>query len=221
MTALGAGAGLAQQQAAAEVYLERGSVKAEQSDTVSAIADFTRAIKFNPRYAKAYYRRAQVYRSQTKEFLPAITDYTRAFNLDPAAVGDLSPVFEKLRAQDTSGALAELTALIRTNPNDGFLYFARGYFRASSVGPNAARQESDAFIADFSKCLELAPNSADAYVLRANSFTNRQETAAAIADYTKAIELAPNLAAYYRLRAAQCRVLAEADENRAVGLENK
>ena len=46
-----------------------------------AIANFTKAIKLDTTYAKAYYNRGVVY-SNLEQYDNAISDFTRAFSID-------------------------------------------------------------------------------------------------------------------------------------------
>lgn len=63
-------------------YPNRGNVKLSRGDLDGAIADNTRAIELDPKYARAYVLRGNAY--GTKGDKPkAIVDYTRAIELDP------------------------------------------------------------------------------------------------------------------------------------------
>ena len=69
----------------------------------------------------------------------------------------------------------------------------------NKYGPNPKGEEgSDNSIADYSKAVELAPDSADVYYNRGDAYDELGEYGKAIADYNKAIELNPNNSlAYY------------------------
>lgn len=57
-------------------------------------------------------------------------------------------------------------------------------------------------IADYTKAIELSPNSADNYFNRGNEKAYLKDYYGAIADYTKAIELDPNYGIAYFTRGA-------------------
>ena len=78
----------AQQLTTAGDYLERANERDARQDHDGAIADYTKAIKLDPRYADAYYGRALV--QQTKGNLrQAIADYNRAIKLNAKLCGCL------------------------------------------------------------------------------------------------------------------------------------
>lgn len=61
----------------------------------------------------------------------------------------------------------------------------------NKYGPNP-KEESDNSVTDYSKAIELAPDSADACYKRGDAYDQMGEYGKAIADYNKAIELNPN-----------------------------
>lgn len=95
---------------------------------------------------------------------------------------------------------------------------------ANKYGPNPKAEEPCGTpIADCSKLIELAPDSADAYYRRGDAYDETGEYGKAIADYSKAIELDPNHAlAYYNRGCAYGELgaydKAIADYSRAIGL---
>lgn len=68
-------------QKAIEFY-SRGNCKKLLNDFKGAIADFTKAIKYNPDFAEAYYKRANT-RIMLDDFNGAILDYNKAIELNP------------------------------------------------------------------------------------------------------------------------------------------
>ena len=63
-------------------YYSWGNCKNHLYDYRGAIADFTKAIKYNPNFAEAYYRRANI-KIILKDTEGAILDYDRAIKLNP------------------------------------------------------------------------------------------------------------------------------------------
>lgn len=66
----------------AEELLKRGKAFFDNGDYDKAIADFTEAIRLDPKYAVAYNNRGSAY-SSMGEFDKAIADYTEAIRLKP------------------------------------------------------------------------------------------------------------------------------------------
>ena len=65
-----------------ELYIERGDAKAQESDLIGAIKDYTKAIEIDPENAYSYQLRAEI-RSESKDHKSAIEDYTRVIEIDP------------------------------------------------------------------------------------------------------------------------------------------
>jgi len=94
----------------------------------------------------------------------------------------------------------------------------------NKYGPNPKGEEGNGkSIADYSKAIELAPDSADVYYNRGDAYDEMGEYGKAIDDYNKAIELDPNHAlAYYNRGCAYGEIgaydKAIADYNKAIEL---
>ena len=65
-----------------DAYYNRGVAYSDKGDTDRAIADFTEAIRLDPKYANAYVNRGVAY-GDKGENDRAIADYTEAIRLDP------------------------------------------------------------------------------------------------------------------------------------------
>jgi tetratricopeptide (TPR) repeat protein len=125
----------------------------------------------------------------------------------------------RYQAKDYAGAIAHFTAAIRWRRNDPYagIYIDR----ACAYFCNKAYDEA---ISDYSRAIELDPNSAAAYDSRGMGYQEKGKWDQAIADHTKAIELDPNDPESLKNRAEAYRQLgdhqrADADEARATELE--
>jgi tetratricopeptide (TPR) repeat protein len=67
----------------AKSYFDSGETFYSRGDYVTAIADFTEAIRLDPDYAAAYNKRGLAYHDGKKDYDRAIADYTQAIRLDP------------------------------------------------------------------------------------------------------------------------------------------
>jgi tetratricopeptide (TPR) repeat protein len=167
-------------------------------------------------------------KAQAKDDYGAISDYTKAIELDPNyAYAYNNRGVSKRNLKDYYGAIADYTKVIELDPNYAYAYNNRGlskydlkdYYgaiadntKAIEINPNDAiayynrgiskydLKDYYGAIADNTKAIELNPNYANAYNNRGISKRNLKDYYGAIADYTKAIELDPNYAIAYNNR---------------------
>ena len=66
----------------AEEFYEQGKKDTSVENADKAIADYSKAIKINPKFVKAYNNRGVAY-SMKKQYELAIADFTKAIELDP------------------------------------------------------------------------------------------------------------------------------------------
>src|SRR5271166_653700 len=71
-----------QETSEAEPAYQRGNSYAFKDKHDKAIAEFTEAIRLEPRFAQAFYKRGNSY-ADKKEYDKAIADYAQAIRLDP------------------------------------------------------------------------------------------------------------------------------------------
>jgi tetratricopeptide (TPR) repeat protein len=174
-------------------YVNRGDARQAKSDLDGAIADFSKAIEIEPRYAYAYINRGNA-RQAKGDLEGAIADYTKAIEIDPQYA---KTYFNRGAAQqakgDLEGAIADYTKAIEIDPRDAKAYNNRGILRK-------AKSDLDGAIADYTKAIELDPGKANAYLNRGIARKVKGDLEGAIADYTKAIEIDPiNAGAYNSL----------------------
>jgi len=90
-------------------------------------------------------------------------------------------------------AMADYTAAIRLDPQNGALYCNRGYLWGEE-------KEFDKAIVDFSEAIRLDPHDALAFLHRGHAWSEKQEHDKAIADFTRAIGLDPTDAYTFQSR---------------------
>lgn len=157
-----------------DAYFMRGTSYFVLGQTQRALQDFTRVIKLDPTQVRAYYYRAVVYRA-VGDRQHAVVDLAKAIEFDASA-----SYAYNLRGQcyreigDTTRAMADLNKAVSLDDNlDN--HMQRGYLFAQLGQHNEA-------IADFSRGMELMPDSPMTYMARATSRLAIGDEAGARAD---------------------------------------
>jgi len=164
--------------------------KRNKADFQGAIKDLNQAIRINPKYAFAYYRRAEA-RQNTGEREKAVEDLQKAAELF-SQQGNKSDAFRsqgsmRMLKKDYPGAIAAFSEAIKLNPKDTDAYNERGMTRVNSGDLKGA-------LADYNKSISLQPSDAYAYMGRSFTHLKLQDKISAIADVNQAINIAPNYA---------------------------
>lgn len=127
-----------------------------------ALADFTAAIRANPKSGGSLLNRSHIY-NQRRDYDRAIADVNQAFEAGLSDYGKRVGYGERGHAYhgkgDNDRAIADFTASIQLNANDGFAIMARGsaYF---------AKGDYDRAIADYNRVIALDPEYAREYSAR-------------------------------------------------------
>jgi len=164
-------------------YFDRGQNYAEQGLHDQAIADYTKAIELDPRFALAYNNRGWAYHEKGLHD-QAIADYTKAIELDPRFAlayiyrGGLSRKASSTRPSPTTPRPSNSIPGMSGPTTTGLIYGSKGLH--------------DQAIADYTKAIELDPRHAWAYRNRGVAYERKGLYDQAIADYTKALEIDPN-----------------------------
>ena len=121
----------------------------------------------------------------------AITDYTKAIEVDPDyAVAYFYRGLAYADLDKYGQAITDYTKAIELDSDYVFAYLYRGFVYVD-LG------EYKQAITDYTKAIELDPNYAVAYYFRGLAYANLGEYDQAITDYTKTIELDPDYALAY------------------------
>ena len=130
-------------------HYNRGVGYIQQEKYDLALAEFTKAININPRYADAYNNRGNLYQQQGKPDL-ALSDYNKAININPRdAMAYLNRgILYYHQQQEPDLALSDYNKAIEINPQLALAYGFRGILYYS-------RQETEKAIGDFRQAAEL------------------------------------------------------------------
>jgi tetratricopeptide (TPR) repeat protein len=135
----------------AKSYFDSGKTLHSRGDYVTAIADYTEAIRLNPNDAATYNNRGNAYYSKG-DYYQAIADYTQAIRLNP---NDAAAYNNRGNAYANKGdyyqAIADYTQAVRLDPNDANAYFGRGLAYYS-------KKYYDRAIADYEQAVRIDPN---------------------------------------------------------------
>jgi tetratricopeptide (TPR) repeat protein len=124
-------AGIALGQQTATEFFWRGMTEMSKNDLDGAIADFTKAIELNPKYAQAYLNRGNA-KAPKGDLDGAIADYSKAIELNPKSDRNGTEKTYLNRGQvkqakgDLDGAIADYSKAIELNPKSADAYNYRG-----------------------------------------------------------------------------------------------
>ena len=167
----------------------RGMEYGDKGDLDRAIADFTEAIRLDPKLDNVYRNRGWALARQNQHER-AISDQTEAIRQNPGNVDAYNERGKSYAATGNSArALGDYNQAIRINPGFKFAYYNRGVLYQ-------ARGDYDRAIADYSQAIRLDPEYAAAYNNRGVVY-RRQRTQCdqALPDFNEAIRIDPSFTA--------------------------
>jgi tetratricopeptide (TPR) repeat protein len=171
-----------------DAIIKQGFDDYDKGDYHGAIANFTKAIAFEPDNFVLYMRRGLSY-DKIKEYDKAISDYTEAININPNYENIFATYNNRGYAyygkNDYSHAFADYTKAISINPNYARAYRNRGQAYLDTHDYNIAMD-------DFNEAIKLAPDDPDHYFLRGLCYYYSNDYAHARSDWEKTLQLDPN-----------------------------
>lgn len=183
----------------AKFFYNRGNAKSSIEDYPGSVSDYSEAIKINPKYAEAYYRRFLALKEWSLGWhLQFSEDHRTAVQLNSKfAKVDTASNSIKNDYDDFHGAISYYSKKIEINPRDYELHYFRGYAK-EFLG------QSQNALEDYNKAIEINPKYAKPYFRRGILITSNREK---ITEFSKFIELDPNNAKGYYCRGAQKALL--------------
>jgi tetratricopeptide (TPR) repeat protein len=174
----------------AKEAIEAGRALLERKEHDKAIAAFTEAISFNPRYEKPYLERSEAY-SLKGDGKKAMADLEVVVRL-----GEMnSPEWlsDPLLQRRGDAAITDLTEAIQSDPQLAKAYLYRGWLYEW-------RGDYVKAIADCSEAIRLEPVETIHYRARGRVYLRKSDLDKALADAGEAVRLDPRAADSYRLR---------------------
>jgi len=175
---------LSNPQSARDFY-GRGITKLDQYNYREAAEDFTQAIKLDPKYIEAYFKRGYSYTWVSKH-QEALTDFNQAIVLDPNYLDAyLNRGWSQLFLQNDQAALEDFNRAIRLNPNyaDAYAHQGMAYIK---MGKYQAALESS------KQAIRLEPRNSYGYTIQADVLNNLKDYPGAIKVATLAILIDPD-----------------------------
>lgn len=171
-------------------YNGRGAAYFEKDDYDHAIADYTEAIKLDPKFSAAYANRCFAYYLK-RDYDNAIADCNQAIAIDPKYyLAYNSRGIAYAAKKDYDKAIADYTEAIKLNPHFALAYRNRGV-------AYAAKKDFDQAIADYTQAIKTDPKYPPVYDNRGQAYSRKGDFDKAIADFTTAITLDSKNASYY------------------------
>ena len=171
----------------AAIHNDRGWAYYGMGNLDRAIADYTEAIRNNPKDAVAFTNRGIAWHDR-RDHERALADTNEAIRLDPNFYFARSIRGLVWHAKgDFNNAIADYTEAIRLDPKDYGARLNRCWTRA------AFNRDLEPALADCNEGLRLEPDQSDVLEIRAFVYFRMGRMAEAIADYDLALKLDPQL----------------------------
>ena len=191
-----------------EAFIYRGSIFSEQEKYTDAVEDYTKAIEIQPKNHASYLNRG-IANEHLKKFPESMADYNKAMDLSskeqifinflrkgmfhclnkpPNICNELiqtDPQKAKTPSKELGKYINDYPLNAPSLPTDKISFIERGRLLENQNNFHEATL-------NYTKAIELDPDSINSYKLRGNLYLSQQKYTEALADYNKVIELSPN-----------------------------
>jgi len=174
-----------------ELYVNRGWSHQEMSDTISATADYQKALALNPEGSLARYNLAvlSAKKGNLKEVEKLLTE---AIERDPETHFYVARAVNRTAQGNPQKALLDYDAAIQLDNTDPEVWLRRGLLKAGLKDLNGA-------LGDYTQSIKLKDDNEKAWLHRGNLMMQLNKVKDAIEDYTIAITHQPEFGmAYYK-----------------------
>jgi tetratricopeptide (TPR) repeat protein len=179
-----------------DYYYNLGLSFYDKGDYPNAIANYTQAIKLNPRSADAYYNRALVY-YDSENYSAAIRDYTQSIQINPAADAYNNRGLSYEKNGNRAQAVSDYRTALRLKPD--YALAQENLDRLDNVADDDGGSAGSAGNAGSGGGgnTNSTNKDADSYAELADAYYDKRDFDNALVNYTKAINLAPREAGSY------------------------
>jgi len=169
----------------ANISYQRALLNIQLQDRNAALADFAKAIEFEPKHLAAQLGRCDLLlqNEQPEQVEQAYAQVVEQFPQNPLVFNNRGMFFQSFGRNDE--AIADFTKAIEINAQYVPAYTNRAYSKLESGRFSEA-------IADLSKSVELDPQYPAAHSLRGSAYLQTGEANSALADYEAALKLNPD-----------------------------
>jgi len=166
--------------------VNRGVDKAERGDLQGAIANYTQAIRVQPKFSPAYYNRGIAYYKQGDK-QAALADFSQAIQVNQSwdDRGIVNAYYNRATVRydlsDFKGAISDYNQTIRLKPDYAAAYLNRGNVKDEAGDVQGA-------IADYTQAIRIKSDYANAYYNRGNTYRRLGDLRQAALDLQRAAE---------------------------------
>lgn len=164
-------------------YTLRGNLWFDKTQYEIAIADFTEAIRLDPKYAEAYARRADVRLCRMLASIEFLEKQAESL----ITAGESNPhevSIEKVVRQGVDPILEDYQKALRLNPRD-----PRAFLKSGIAWQ--LKREPDRALGCLNEAIRLDPKSSAAYIWRGRAWLHKEREEKALADFETALRLDP------------------------------
>ena len=180
-----------------EEYFEKGLSFFDESNYTAALMATNKAIGLNPNFEIAYNLRATI-KIELQDIKGAISDYTKAIEINPNGLAYNDRGFLKSTIKDYKGAILDYTKAIELSPNflsykDIEMPFDMSLLYLNRGNAKAALNDYKGAVLDFSKAVEFNSGNDTAYNNRGICKIDLRDLNGACDDIGKAVRLGNTL----------------------------